>query len=281
MKSITKKAYGKINLILKVGKKMENGKHDVLTVMTKVGIYDTVKVTEVKENGINIECDEQTLANKDNLAFKAAERYFDAAGFYRNIKISIKKRIPVAAGMGGGSSDAGAVLNALEEIYGLLGFTKIYEIASGLGSDVPFFIFDDKTMLGRGTGTELTPFPTFTDDFYGVFILSDAPKKSTAEMYRLLDIKRSGIPDDTYGAEEQLKKAIKKGDIKIAVQCFFNDFELCNKHITDLRKIFSEYGAEKTILCGSGPTVCGIYTDKEKAEKALKELSYKSFICKL
>ncbi len=91
MKSITKKAYGKINLILKVGKKRADGRHEVLTVMQKVGVFDTVTVSETGVDGIFIECSDATLATEDNLAYKAAKCYFEKARLTPNIKILIEK----------------------------------------------------------------------------------------------------------------------------------------------------------------------------------------------
>lgn len=281
MKSITKKAYGKINLILKVGGKRNDGRHEVLTVMQKVGVYDTVTVSEAAEKGIAIECDTLSLANTDNLAYKAAEKYFEAAGVTPCIKISIKKSIPVTAGMAGGSTDAGATLTALEEMYGALGFDGIYEIAASLGADVPFFIYDDKTMLGRGTGAELTPFPSIAEDLYGVFVVSGIEKPSTGEMYRLLDEAKGDTKTVLDGAADGLRLAIENGDTSSAIDSFVNDFILCNKHVKDFSIALASLGAKITLLCGSGPTVCGIFSDKGLAEKAAAALPYKTFVCKV
>lgn len=281
MKSITKKAYGKINLILKVGNKRNDGKHEVLTVMQKVGVFDTVTVCMAEKNGIFIECSDRALANEDNIAYKAAKMYFNAAGRTPSVKITIEKKIPVTAGMAGGSTDAGAVLTALEEMYGALGFDGIYKIAASLGSDVPFFIYDDVTMLGKGSGDVLAPFPSFTGDLYGLFVTGITEKPSTGEMYRMLDEAKGSDAVDLTGAERELKKAIEDNDFTAALSCLCNDFELCNGHVSALSEKLKESGAIKTLLCGSGPTVCAFFTDKKTAEVASKALPYNTFVCKL
>ena len=281
MKSITKKAYGKINLILKVGEKRTDGRHEVLTVMQKVGVFDTVTVSEVTEKGIFIECSDNALATEENLAFKAAKCYFETARVTPNVKISVEKRIPVTAGMAGGSTDAGAALTALEEMYGFLGFDGIYEIASSLGADVPFFIYEDKTMLGTGTGAHLTPFPSYVGELYGVFVTEAAEKPSTGEMYRRLDEAKGESVFSLDGAECTLKKAIENGDTGAVLAALNNDFELCNPHVPAISEMLAGLGARKTLLCGSGPTVCGIFTDKSTAESASEKLSYKTFVCKI
>lgn len=281
MKSITKKAYGKINLILKVGEKRADGRHEVLTVMQKVGVFDTVTVSEVTEKGIFIECSDNALATEENLAFKAAKCYFEMARVTPNVKISVEKRIPVTAGMAGGSTDAGATLTALEEMYGFLGFDGIYEIASSLGADVPFFIYEDKTMLGTGTGAHLTPFPSYAGELYGVFVTEAAEKPSTGEMYRKLDEAKGESGSSLGGAERELKKAVEAGEAGAVLAALNNDFELCNPHVPAISEMLAGLGARKTLLCGSGPTVCGIFTDKSTAESASEKLSYKTFVCKI
>ncbi len=281
MKSITKKAYGKINLILKVGEKRADGRHEVLTVMQKVGIFDTVTVSKPDAEGIFIECSDSSLATEDNLAYKAAKCYFDKAGLTPSIKISVEKRIPVTAGMAGGSTDAGATLTALEDMYGALGFDGIYEIAASLGADVPFFIYGDKTMLGRGTGTALTPFPSYSGELYGVFVVGVAEKPSTGEMYRLLDEVKGERVSCLDGAELKLRAAIESSDTCAVLTALTNDFELCNPHFSELSEMLKDLGAKKTLLCGSGPTVCGIFTDKETADTAAARLTYKAFVCKI
>lgn len=281
MKSITKKAYGKINLILKVGKKRDDGKHEVLTVMQKVGVFDTVTICETAENGISIECSVPSLANADNIAYKAAKSYFEAASLVPSIKISIEKRIPVTAGMAGGSTDAGAVLTVLEETYGALGSDGIYKIAASLGSDVPFFIYDDVAMLGKGSGDVLTPFPSFTFELYGLFVTDITEKPSTGEMYRMLDETKGDTACDLSEREIELKKAIDGNSFTAALSCLCNDFELCNGHFSAISEELKSRGAVKTLLCGSGPTVCGFFTDEKTAKAAAESLPYGNFVCKL
>ena len=281
MDSVSVRAYGKINLILKVGGKRPDGRHDVLTVMQKVSVFDTVTVTKSEIPGIAIGCSDPSLATEDNLAYKAASAYFEKAGLDPSVSIYVEKDIPVTAGMAGGSSDAGATLTALEQLFGALGFDGIYGIAATLGADVPFFVYEDKTMLGSGTGTVLTPFPSFTEDTYGVFVTGVAEKPSTGEMYRRLDETKGEGSDLSPNAESSLRKATENGDVREFLSALENDFELCNPHAEKVSKELCGLGAQRCVLCGSGPTVCGIFTDMERAEKASEAIPYKTFVCKI
>lgn len=282
MKSITKKAYGKVNLLLKVGKIREDGKHEVLTVLHKAHIFDTVTVSETESSGIAIQCNDVSVPqNKENLAYRAAELYFEKAGLLPKIKISIDKKIPVTAGMAGGSSDAGATLLALDEMYGAVRFEEMLKIASHLGSDVPFFIYPDRTMLGKGSGDILFPFPFVKNEIYGLFVV-DGIKKSTAEAYRLLDkAKENTEKKELYGCEEKLNLAIENGNLNDVLRAIENDFELSDKHSEKIISLLNGLGCERAFLCGSGPTVCGLFTDIEKTRIASEKITLKHFICRV
>ncbi len=275
--AITKKAYGKVNLFLSVGKKRPDGMHDVETVLCRVGIYDTVTVC--KADAISLCCDDKSLpVNGENIAYAAAERYFEAAGVNGGAEIFIEKKVPVKAGMGGGSSDAAATLLALNELYGLLSFDKLAEIASSLGADVPFFLYEKDIMLGKGTGASLTPCGEWNFELYGLFV-SCGEKPSTGKMYSLLDLTRS--EDFEQKNAEKLLAAIEKNELSAALSEIHNDFEICYEGLADLKMTLAKAECKKIFLCGSGPTVCALFESEESALKAKKIFRDIAFVCKI
>ena len=184
---LIRKAYGKVNLFLSVGAKRSDGKHEVETVLHKVGVYDTVTLEEATSGGITLTCDDAAIPTDErNLAVKAALMYGEKANIDLNCRIHIEKNIPVTAGMGGGSSDAAAVLLMLNEIYSALSENELLSIASALGSDVPFFMYEDRAMVGRGSGDIMSPCESKRDTLYGVFVMHGV-KESTGKAYALLD----------------------------------------------------------------------------------------------
>lgn len=281
MKIIEKKAYGKVNLFLSVGAVREDGRHEVETVMQRVGIYDTVTVEEAPQSGsISLVCDDANLpVNEENIAYLAAKKYLDSTKRTQGIQISIEKRIPVKAGMGGGSSDAAAVLIALNELYSDLNFNELAKIASSIGADVPFFLYDTDTMLGKGTGTELYALDVKRLDAYGVFV-TYGEKLSTGKMYGELDSVRGNNGTATVSSQS-LISAMRDGSLDKTCKEIKNDFEQCCPTFNEVSEALTKLGCKKAFLCGSGPTVCGVFESEEKAVKAKKLLDYPAFVCKM
>ena len=279
MKTVTERAYGKVNLVLAVGGKRPDGRHDVETVLCRVGIYDTVTVSEAAHGQIRLTSDVSGLpVNSENIAYLAALRYFEVSGKPHGIDIDIEKRIPIKAGMGGGSSDAASVLTALDKLYGDLSFSELHEIASGIGADVPFFLYGRSVMLGRGTGTALTPCGEMGVTPYGVFV-THGEKQSTGKAYETLDAKKNG--DFTLKKADKLIEEIAKNDVFGIAGAIENDFELCSDTFSEVSGELYELGAMRAFLCGSGPTVCGLFPDRESAEAASKALHYPSFVSRV
>jgi 4-diphosphocytidyl-2-C-methyl-D-erythritol kinase len=274
MKSIEKRAYGKINLFLAVGDKLADGKHEVCTVMHRVGVFDTVTVSETEAGGVTLTCsDENIPTDEKNIAYAAALRYYESANISGGVHIDIKKRIPVTAGMGGGSSDAAAALLAMNCIYGALTLEELHVIAASLGADVPFFLYDTDAMLGCGSGTELSQCDC-AKGLYGVFV-SYGSKLSTGAAYAALDVKKKG--DLTLKSADNVIKALAENDISALVGAIENDFELISEHFPEISKLLSELGSLRNFLCGSGPTVCGLFLSKGEALAACEKIKYPSF----
>ena len=279
MKSITKKAYGKVNLFLSVGKKRPDGRHEVENVMCRVGMYDTVTVTATDIPEIRINCGEAQLPlNDDNIAYLAAKLYLEKAGIVGGADIKIEKRIPIKGGMAGGSTDAAAVLEALNEIHGALDFNTLCDIAASLGADVPFFLYGDRVMLGRGTGTTLTEIGKVDFDMYGVFV-RHGEKLSTGAAYGMLDTLRG--ENAALKLCDEIEEAIAQKDLFALAGAIENDFELVYPRFASIKKALVNAGCITAFLCGSGPTVCGLLQNEEQAKAVSRKLPYDNFICKI
>ncbi len=267
---ITVKAHAKINLSLGVCEKAANGYHNIETVMQTISLADVVTVKKT-DGGIKVFTgDPEIDSNKKNTAFLAAKEFFAFSGLEGGADIKIKKHIPKAAGLGGGSADAAAILNALNLLYGSeLSDNELREIALKIGSDVPFCINGGTSLaLGRGEKlTSLSPFPKC------YFVLAVKGKKlSTGDMYGKIDAMNSPEkPNITEVISAIAGKDIKKLDSKL-----INTFEsLYNRDdVAAIKEKLRSNGAVCAALSGAGPTVYGIFTDEKSAidcEKNLKQ----------
>ncbi len=278
MNSVTKKAYGKVNLFLSVGGLRSDGKHDVENVMCRVGIYDTVTVTKTG-GGIVLDCaDADILKSKENLAYTAAAEYISRFSLCDGVSIKIEKRIPVKAGMAGGSADGAAVLLAMNELFGKAELKELVEIASEMGADVPFFLYEKPVMLGRGTGTALTELPRLNGELYGLFV-THGQKQSTGAMFSLLDSVR-GLALQPKSAE-CLISALGIGAQDDVLKAMHNDFELCTEHFEEVKQALFDAGAKRVLLSGSGPTVFGVFESELDARAAACTIPYRSFVCEI
>ena len=275
---VEKRAYGKVNLFLSVGALRPDNRHDVENVMCRVGVYDTVRV-EKTDSGITLDMGGSTLpVNEENLAYRAAMRYFEASGISGGAKISIEKRMPVKAGMAGGSTDAASVLLALNDIYGALSLDELVKIGAELGADVPFFLYDKSVMLGRGTGTALADFPPLPKSFFGVFVTC-GEKQSTGAMFSLLDRTRSC--EIAPKSSEALCMALKSGNVEKILSEMKNDFEICFEGFEEIAKILYSLGAKKVMLSGSGPTAFGVFEYENEAKEAMDKIEQQAFVCEI
>lgn len=271
--SLTAKAGAKINLSLHISGKREDGYHFIDTIMQSVTLSDTVRVKKAKD--ISVNCSVKEFSGEENIAFKAAQVFFEKTGISGGAHIYIRKRIPAAAGLGGGSADAAAVLLALDRIYEThLDYETLCEMGLKLGADVPFFIRGG-TMRAQGIGEILTPLKDFKE---GVFLLAKADKKpSTGEMYHQLDsheYKKIDVPTAVEHCENNNLVAL----CKVMDNSFMSVWE--GNALFERLKGFSPLGVG---LSGSGPTFFCVFqnkSDAEKCRKALKNEGVEAFVVK-
>lgn len=256
----------KINLFLDVLSKREDGYHEIETVLQVIDIYDEVTLRDRKE-GIKIICPKEGVPRgKGNLAYQAAEVILKATHLDRGVEIEIKKEIPVAAGLGGGSSNAAAVLIGLKELWNLRSLNKerLQSLAKGLGMDVPFFIEGGRA-LGKGRGEELTPLREWKP-FWLTIVVPDF-KVSTAWVYQSLNLgltrKRKQI--------RIITNDLKTWSGRDWGSILYNRLEeVTEKKYPRVRRIKERLRAlgGVALMSGSGPAVFGIFPGRQQAERA-------------
>ncbi len=278
MRIVKEKAYAKINLFLDVVARREDGFHDIKTVMHSVSLCDEItlscapsKKTQVK---ISVGGNKYIPTDKRNLAVRAGLLYLERAQLTSEVTIRLDKRIPVSAGLAGGSSDAGAVLRAMNRMFDrVFSERALSNIASELGSDVPYCLYG-KTALCEGRGEIMTKLPD-TLKLHTVIAIG-REHISTPIAYSLLDEKYSGFDGSiqTGGdvAYTRLEAMLREG--KIDSDCLYNVFESAVlpecPDATKIKEILLSSGAVGAMMSGSGPSVFGIFkTESEAVRTAL------------
>ena len=265
------KAYAKINLGLDVVRKREDGYHEVRMIMQTVNLYDRIEMDRTEDGVIRTETNLPFVPDGEgNLAWRAAKLLLDEKGIKDGVTIKIRKYIPVAAGMAGGSTDAAAVLVGVNRMFDL-GFTKkeLMERGVKLGADVPYCIMRG-TALAEGIGEKLKRLPKVPECY--VLVGKPGINVSTKTAYENLNLAGIGKHPDIDG----LIRDIEDGDLYAMASKMENVFEpgIIRQYpvIGDIKTLMEEKGALKAVMSGSGPTVFGIYDDADAAEKTAEKL---------
>jgi 4-diphosphocytidyl-2-C-methyl-D-erythritol kinase len=263
---VTLEAPAKINLYLEVGPLRSDGYHAVRTVMQAVELCDTVEV-ELGEGGDGMELvvEGDAPAGPDNLCLRAAEAFATALGRHLAGRIKLIKRIPQAAGLGGGSSDAAAVLRALNYLLGEgLQREELLWTAASLGSDVPFFLLGG-TVLGEGRGERVSPLLQAPP--LPLLLLNPGTGLEAKEVYGRFDLR--GGDDPPGGGPRDLIAALPGGDINAIATLLFNSLQRAalemDPAIRKLLEVGRRTGAKGALVSGSGPTVFALVSDDEAA----------------
>lgn len=270
MSKLTLKAYAKINLGLDVVRRLENGYHEVKMVMQTVGIHDTLTF-EKADSGIVISTDSGELpTDENNLIYKAAKLLMEAYQVQGGVKIHLTKEIPIAAGMAGGSTDAAATFKGINELYQLgCSQRELMELGVRVGADVPYCIMGG-TALAEGIGEVLTPLATPPECL--VLVAKPDINVSTKYVYEHLDAAGVAKHPDIDG----MVAALAAGDLQGIMDRMENVLETVTVEahpiITTIKERMLELGAGRSLMSGSGPTVFGIFTDKEQAQAAYEAL---------
>lgn len=281
-------APAKINLFLEVLKKRDDGYHEIESVMTAIPLFDTVQISENGKSTVTLDCrfydspyfsKLEGIKTEDNIAFLAAKRYYGKAlkkgVTLPGVDIVIEKRIPVCAGLAGGSSDAAAVLRALDRLFqGPLSKAELLSLAAELGADVPF-CFEGGTALCRGIGDVMTPIKTEYVPS-GLLTLEKKEKLSTKVAYGAVD----SLKNREIKSADRMVSSLEKGDTDAVFSELYNIFDAACGYGGTAKKILLLCGAGGAVLSGSGPSVVGLFTSRvarERAKQMLTENGYPVF----
>lgn len=271
MNQIRLKALAKINLGLDVIRRREDGYHEVKMIMQTINLYDQIEIKKTREAGIKVKTNLFYLpCNENNLVYKAAKLLMDEFGIRDGVEIDLKKRIPVAAGMAGGSSDAATVLFGINKIFGLkLSSKDLMERGVRIGADVPYCLMRG-TALAEGIGEKLTalkPMPKCH-----VLIAKPGISVSTKFVYENLHLEDVKSHPDI----DRIIECIESGDLKGAAGSMGNVLEEVTipayPVIQDIKDAMNRNGALGAMMSGSGPTVFGLFDDIKHAKKAYAEI---------
>lgn len=267
----TIKSYAKINLWLNVGAKRPDGYHDVESVMQQVTLFDYVTVlrdTETTERGVRITCTDRLVPSDDrNIAAKCAMAFMEKYSINSEVSISIDKRIPVAAGLAGGSTDGAAVLSIMNFLFDVNApMDELCALAAKLGADIPFCLIGG-TCTASGIGEILTPVKT-PELPYHILICNAGHGVSTPEAYRMLDETPASesVPlPPMDGILRVLRDGLLPGTL-------YNSFERVilpiHPEAAQIRRDMLTLGAESALMSGSGPSVFGLFSDAEVRDRA-------------
>lgn len=271
MDKIQLKALAKINLGLDVLRRREDGYHEVKMIMQTIGLHDDLEIRKTKTPGIQVKTNLYYLpTNENNLVYKAAKLLMDEFQIQDGVSIQLKKRIPVAAGMAGGSSDGAAVLWGINQMYGLgLSMQALMERGVRLGADVPYCI-QRGTALAEGIGEKLSvlpPMPKCT-----ILIAKPGISVSTKFVYENLhanDLKPEQHPD-----VDSMIEAMRQKDLGLLCSRMGNVLETVTipayPVINEIKRTMMDNGAIGSMMSGSGPTVFGIFDSSAAAKQAVK-----------
>lgn len=266
---MNRKCFAKINLTLDSLYKRDDSYHEIDTIMARISLFDELEIIPNDRGIFNYSSNLETICPvEDNLIYKAWEILKEKTE-NPGVDVYLKKNIPLAAGLAGGSTDAAEMIKGLNELWNLnLSKKQMMEIGKKLGADIPFF-FENSPARAKGIGEILFPFENNLD--MKILLVNDGTEISSAEVYKKLR-------DFGHVENGLIVEKLKKGDHS-AIFYFENVMEDVvtdmYPHLLDLKYEFLEYGAEVTLISGSGASIFGIFMDDESLEFAYKKMSEK------
>lgn len=279
MEDIYIKARAKINLNLEITGKREDGYHNIESVFQKINLYDELYIKKTDTNKLELQTNVTELNNEENIIYKAyikmKEKYNNISG----VKVKLNKKIPMQAGLAGGSTDCAGFILGINKLFNLnLSKKEIEEIGKLLGADVvPCFY--NKALKAEGIGDIITPIETQFK--YYIVIIKPEISCNTKEMYKKLDERNDIIQEKS---TNKIIEALKNNDIKLIAQNLHNVFEYVAKEnniIQEAKEELMKNEAIGSLMTGSGSCVYGIFENKEKARKCYNNLKvkYQTYIC--
>ncbi|MCF8055201.1 MAG: 4-(cytidine 5'-diphospho)-2-C-methyl-D-erythritol kinase [Desulfocapsa sp.] len=260
-------APAKVNLSLHVLGKRSDGYHELDTVMQKLDLADTIKIQRLSEPTIQLSCPDSDLPENDtNLVWKAAAAFLRETCLEKESGVSIilEKNIPVAAGLGGGSSDAGIVLVTLNHLFGAnLSEETLIRLGSPLGADVPFFVVPHCSVRAGGIGDRMKPVPALTG--FSLLLVNPGFSVSTAWVYGNFTLTRAD-------KDSNLSDSRENADTLAGFSPLYNDLETVTiehyPEIAAIKRFLLDNGASDALMSGSGPTVFGLFPDRANGDES-------------
>lgn len=275
-KKIVIDTYAKVNLMLSVGEKRNDGFHDIKTIYQALDLYDVLTI-EKRDNDFEIN-EIENIDIFERLEYKAYKAFFEYTKIKEfGLKINVQKNIPLTGGLAGGSSDASAIIRALQYFSKFaLSEQDLCNIAKKIGSDVPFTLANYGTMIGYGRGDILKPIP-FIGRYPILIVLNPQKKASTKDAYEKLDIyKRNDISIEEF-------KSFEIGNMDNAKELMYNDFELIYDNETSkvsfIKNMLYDNNAYISLLCGSGMNVFGLFKNIDDCNRAKNQIEEKGYKC--
>lgn len=279
MEEIYIKARAKVNLNLEITGVRDNGYHNIESVFQKINLYDELYIKKTKTNKLDLQTNIEELNNEENIICKA---YIKMREIYKNIsgvQVKVNKRIPMQAGLAGGSTDCASFILGMNKLFDLkLSKKEIENIGKSLGADVVPCLYN-QAVKAEGIGEIITPINT--NFKYYLVIIKPKISCNTKEMYKKIDEQKNLIQEKN---TNEIIKALEENKIELIAENLYNVFESVvdeKKLIQNLKKELIENGAIGSLMAGSGSCVFGIFENKEKAKSAYKKLenTYQTYIC--
>lgn len=276
MNQLRLKALAKINLGLDVLRRREDGYHEVKMIMQTIHLHDQIHLKKIEEEEIRIRSNLYYLPNNENnLAYKAANLLREEFHLPGGVSINLKKIIPVAAGMAGGSSDAAAVLFGMNKLYGLkLSMTELMERGVKLGADVPYCIMRG-TALAEGIGEKLTKLPPMPK----CHILIAKPPINVSTKFVYENLHANELKPEEHPEIDKQLEALQEGNLEKLTEAMGNVLERVTVTeypvINEIKQLMVDCGALGAMMSGSGPTVFGIFKSYNQAKKAYQQIEKK------
>jgi 4-diphosphocytidyl-2-C-methyl-D-erythritol kinase len=264
MRQITVESHAKINLTLDVVGRRDDGYHDIISVMQSIGLADRIRIRKNQRGPIFRVTNAHLPTDRRNLAFQAMEAICNFAGIQPQFEIILEKRIPVSAGLAGGSTNAAGVLKGINQLSELnVPAADLYQIAVALGSDVPFCM-EGGTALAEGRGEILTPLKSMPDGYLVLF--KPIFSVSTAQIYHQLVLKEVESRPDT----SRVLEGIHTGNLKLAADGMGNVLEevtfKMHPHLREYKSMLERTGCLCAMMSGSGPTLVAVTDTKMQAD---------------
>ncbi len=275
MNSITLKAYAKINLGLDVLRKREDGYHDVCMIMQTIQLYDTLVIKKINDPQIVVKTNLPYLpTDQRNLVYRTAALFMEKFHLHHGVRIDLSKKIPVAAGLAGGSTDAAAVLKGMNQLYKTnLSTEELMKLGVVLGADVPYCLMMG-TALSEGIGEILSPLAPMPSCH--LLLVKPPISVSTKYVYENLKLDKSVLHPDI----QRMIAALRDQNLNDLTLHMDNILQTVTEKdypvIFEIKNMMQQKGAVKALMSGSGPTVFGIFTNRQSAEKAYQFFKSKS-----